>query len=85
MFRDETPESDVCTVCSREAVGNQVMKRELFSEKTIFLDDVDGENTSGIDTMKSIYVDTLDGEEQFEVKENMGIAVVAEVNDGISI
>ena len=85
MFRDESPESDACSVCSREVEGNQAIKQELFSERTIFLDAIDGEEEmSGIDTMKSIYVDTLDGEEKFEVKETMEIAVVAEVNEGMA-
>jgi hypothetical protein len=85
MFRDETPESDACSVCSREAEGNHVIKQELFSERTIFLDTIDGdEEMSGTDAMKSVYLDTLDGKEEFEVKETMEIAVVAEVNDGMT-
>jgi hypothetical protein len=85
MFRDESPESDACTVCSREVERNQVIKRELFSERNIFLDSVDREEEmSGIDTMKSVYFDAIDGEEQFEVKETTEFAVVAEVNEGMA-
>ena len=90
-FRDRSPESqvssDACSVCSREGdleSLNQVIKRELFSDRTIFLDGLDGqEEMPRIDTMKSVYGNALDGEENFEVKETMKIDVVAEVNEGI--
>jgi len=88
-FRDGSPESqvssDACTVCSREGEVeslNKVIKRELYSDRTIFLDALDGqEEMSQIDTMKSVYGHALDGEENIEVKETMEIGVVAEVNE----
>jgi hypothetical protein len=62
------------------------MKRELFSERTIFVDTLDDRegDMQRIDTVKSVYVESLDVEEKLEVKETIEIAVVAEVNEGIA-
>jgi hypothetical protein len=65
---------------------NQVIKRELFSEKSIFVDALDGRegDMQWSDTIMSISGDELDGDDKLEVKETMEIAVVAEVHDGMA-
>jgi hypothetical protein len=92
VFRDGTPESQSLrsesAVCSREPSVenlNQVIKRELFSDRNIFLDALDGHerDMQRNDTMMSIYVDAVDGNEKLELKDNMEVTVVAEVHDGI--
>ena len=59
------------------------MRRDFLSERTIFVDAV-GE-MGRTETMKSVYVDALSGEEDeetVEVKQTMEVTVVAEVHDG---
>jgi len=93
VFREGTPESQSLrsesAVCSRAASVenlNQVIKRELFSDQTIFLDTLDGHerDMQRNDTTVSIYVDAMDGNEKLNLKDNMEVTVVAEVHDGIT-
>jgi hypothetical protein len=74
--------------------GMVVMKRELFSDKTIYVEALDhlpvvGDKSVGKNaTMRSSYVDALDiddGEENVEIKETMEISVVAEIKDGTAM
>jgi len=86
FLRDDTPETVVteATTVDEEMEG-MVMKRDFLSERTIFVDAMgDGDGEMGrTETMKSVYVDALSGEEEsVEVKETMEVTVVAEVHDG---
>jgi len=71
--------------------GMIVMKRDLFSEKTIYVDALehmavlDDQGIERNESMRSMYVDALDhgGEQNVEIKEGMEISVVAEVKEGI--
>jgi len=92
FLRDGAPEMVTSTggSLSREgSVEEMVMKRDFLSEKTIFVDAMeDGEEVMGrTETMKSVYVDALSGEEReedkvVEVRETMEVTVVAQVQDG---
>jgi hypothetical protein len=89
-LRAESPESttsiDADTVFSRKDSVDTLtptMTRNLFSEGTIFVDALeDNTEIQRLDTMKSVYVDALPGEDTIEVTEKMEITVVAEVRDG---
>jgi hypothetical protein len=69
------------------------MKRELFSERTIYVDaldqltlvDPDNKTIESNETMRSVYVDALEGDAdtKVEITEAMEISVVAEVKPGI--
>ena len=91
FLRDGTPETVASSTeggeLSREgSVEEMVMKRDFLSERTIFVDAVEeGDEAMGrTETMTSVYVDALSGEEEkVEVKETMEVTVVAEVHDGI--
>lgn len=100
MFRNCTPESGVSssssTVCSRDSVDlAPVVKRDGFSEKTMFWDALDMQDAElrRLDTFNSVFVDAAEENEEeeeeaekgVEVKETMEVAVVAEVQDGMLI
>jgi len=60
-----------------------LMRRDFLSERTIFLDALGEGDMGRTETMTSVYVDALSGEEdRVEVKETMEVTVVAEVHDG---
>lgn len=63
-----------------------MIRREVFSGTNMFEDGEEEteEEMEQFDTMKTVYVDTMDEEESLEVSDAMEIAVVAEVGDGIS-
>jgi hypothetical protein len=87
-FRDDTPESMYSDSLSRKDSQESLsvgIKRDLFSERTLYMDALDGQEgeIQRFDTMKSVYVDAMDGLEKVEVKESMEIAVVAEVHEGM--
>jgi hypothetical protein len=77
----------------REVFSAPLLSRDVFPTRTIFVDVVDRREMEmqSFDTMKSIYVDALDGShvEGFDVNEgvevtpSLEIAVVAEELDGI--
>jgi len=70
--------------------GVIVMKRDLFPEKTIYVDAlehmavVDDKGIERNETASSVYVDALDhdDEQTVEIKEAMEISIVAEVKEG---
>jgi hypothetical protein len=85
---DESPEQKEQVAKS----GVVVMKRELFSERTIYVDALDqltlvdpDKTIERNETMRSVYVDALEGDAdtKVEIKEAMEISVVAEVKPGI--
>ena len=80
-LRDNTPDT-----VSSTGTEEEVIKRDFLSERTIFVDareDVGEGDMERTETMKSVYVDALSGEEDnVEVKESMEVTVVAEVDDG---
>jgi len=79
MYTDSLSRKD-----SQESLSVGI-KRDLFSERTLYMDALDGQEgeIQRFDTMKSVYVDAMDGLEKVEVKESMEIAVVAEVHEGM--
>jgi hypothetical protein len=96
VLRDVSPESgisnDASTVISRKASVETLapgmhMVRDLFSGGTLYVDALDGKEgeIQRFDTMKSIYVDAVEGEvsEVVEVKESIEVTVIAEVQDGM--
>jgi hypothetical protein len=93
IFRDGTPDSDVCSSRSSIVFDNEdsvdtltnMMKRDLLSERTIFLDALEGDEAEmrREETMKSVYVDALDDDESLENKTAIEISLVAEVHEGI--
>lgn len=109
LFRPEDPEASARSSRESTAVeddeppeqkdpvarsGVVVMKRELFSEQTIYVDaldqltlvDPDLKAMERNETMGSVYVDALEGDAdtKVEIKDAMEISVVAEVKPGIS-
>jgi len=94
VLRSETPESGISscasTVFSRKESVETLspgMARDLFSDGALYVDALEGNegDMQRFDTMKSVYVDAVDGEEEVEVKETMEVTVVAEVQDGITL
>jgi hypothetical protein len=96
VLREDTPESlisDTESSISRKRSGESLtggqslttlMKRDLFSERTVYVDALDHQDgeIQRYDTMKSVYLDALDNEQQLEIQETMEITVVAEIHDG---
>ena len=90
-FRDVTPESDVCSSRSSTVLDNEdsvesltrMMKRDLLSERTVFLDALEGGEGElrREDTMKSVYLDALGEDDSLDKKETLEISVVAEVHE----
>ena len=91
ILRNDRPESAITSSATTTYSSDSVdlpplLKKELFSDNTIFvnpLEDQDGE-IQRLDTFNSVYMDALEEERELEVKDTMEIAVVAEIQDGTS-
>ena len=85
--------SNASTIARRGSVetlsDTASLKRDLFSGRTVYMDALDlldtedGSELQRVDTLQSVYVDALSGEEKLQVKESVQITVMAEVEEGI--